>query len=310
MRLTFFGTTDFAIPTLKAIYQAGYQINPVVTVPAQPQGRGRKLLPSPVAVTAMELGLKTLTPDNPNQENFLKILQEYRPDCGVLVAYGYILKEPLLRVPRLGFINLHPSLLPRYRGAAPIPRQLMDGCQESGVTVIAMDKKVDSGAILNQIRTPVDPEETAGELSARLAKMGAELILTTLIQLKNGSVLRQPQAENQATVAPKITRADRIVNWQETTEQIHNRIRALSPQPGAITFFRNKQLILLRSRILTGEPPLPPGSIVLDRPGLVVATATGIVEILQLKPAGGKVIIGKDFRNGYRLQIGEKLELM
>lgn len=309
MRITFFGTADFAIPTLKLLHQKGFEIKPVVTTPLRRRGRGLRLTPSPVENAAREIGLEVLTPENPNRDQFLETLKHYAPECGVLVAYGFILKPPLFTLPPLGFINLHPSLLPRYRGAAPIPRQLLDGCTESGVTVIAVESGIDSGDILNQRPVTVDPDETAGELSARLAQLGAELVYQTLNQILEGTVKRHPQNPQQATYAPKLTAADRIIDWQQPALQIHNRIRALSPEPGALTRFRGLPLIILRSRLRAepGNRPLPPGSIVAGPPGLIVATGNGLLEILELKPAGKKLLTGGDFRNGYRPLPGEKL---
>ncbi len=308
MRIAFFGTAKFALPTLTLLQEMGYDITPVVTTPPRPQGRGRKITPSPIETLARARGLTVLTPENPNLPQFIDTLRQYSPDCGVLVAYGVILKEPLLKIPRLGFINLHPSLLPKYRGAAPIQRQLMDGCTESGVTVIAMDAGVDSGDILNQLSVSVSFDETAGELESKLAQLGAELVHKTLIQLEKGSSVRTPQNHHMATKAPKITPADRLIDWQRPTEEIHNRIRALSPEPGAVTSFRQTQLILLRSRILkTSKPDQPPGTILTELPGMVVATGNGLIEIIELKPAGKKILSGNDFRNGYRPKKGERL---
>ncbi len=286
----------------------GHEIISVVTIPPRPKGRGRKVSPTPVATVARSLNLPVFTPENPNSSQFVAALRQYAPDCGVLVAYGIILKEPLLNIPRLGFINLHPSLLPKYRGAAPIPRQLMDGCTESGLTVIAMDPGVDSGDILNQLSISVNPDETAGELESRLAQLGAELVHKTLTQLEKGNAVRISQNHKLATKAPKITSADRLIDWQKPGEEIHNRIRALSPEPGAVTSFRKTPVIILRSRILkTHQPACPPGTIITELPGMVVATGNGLLEILELKPAGKKILSGKDFRNGYRPFEGEML---
>jgi methionyl-tRNA formyltransferase len=307
LRIVFFGTTTFGIPTLKLLHQNGFEIVAVVTTPPRPQGRGLKLTPSPVEIAARELNLKVLTPENPNSHDFVKILSQYTPDCGVVVAYGFILREPLLNLPRYGFINLHPSLLPRYRGAAPIPRQLMDGCTESGITVIRMDKGVDSGDILNQVRVKVDSEETAGELETRLARLGADLTYTTLVEMKEGKIKSQPQNHSLATLAPKLTPADRIIDWRKSAQQIHNQIRALSPEPGAVTYFRSREMLILRSRLLNRKAEVAPGTIINETPGLVVATGTYLLELLSLKPAGKKILTGKDFRNGYRPLTGERL---
>ncbi|MEO0069262.1 MAG: methionyl-tRNA formyltransferase [candidate division WOR-3 bacterium] len=311
MRIAFFGTGDFAIPSLKLL-NGKNDIIAVVTTPPRPQGRGKKILPSPVEKTARELNLKILTPENPNSESFVKIFRNFSPECGVVVDYGFILKEPLLKIPRYGFINLHPSLLPRYRGPAPIQRQLIDGCTETGVTVIAMSLEVDSGDILNQLRVPIEPEETAGELALKLAKLGAELVQTTITQIEQGSLSRSPQDHSRATKAPKITPQDRLIDWHNSAREIHNRIRALSPLPAAWTTFREKRILLLRSKIISDiEQPKtqnPPGTVLINLPGVIVVTGNGFLELVQLKPAGGKVITGKEFRNGFRLISGERFD--
>lgn len=307
MRIVFFGSGEFALPTLFALKQSHHIIALVVTAPSRPQGRGRKITPAPVAENAIQLGLEILTPENPNSTEFVEKLQKYSPECGVIVDYGYILKKPLLNALQHGFINLHPSLLPRYRGAAPIPRQIIDGCTETGLTVFAIDAGVDSGNILNQIKIPIEPDETCGELSTRLAQIGAQLVLKTLNQIETGSVQSQPQNPTFATRAPKLTKMDRVIIWDKPAQEIHNRIRALAPEPGAITFFRGRQLIILRSRVLNEHIDTHPGTIITEKPGMVVATADGMIELLKIKPAGGKMISGTDFRNGYRPQPGEKL---
>ncbi|MGQ9678641.1 MAG: methionyl-tRNA formyltransferase [bacterium] len=307
MRIIFFSSDLFGIPTLKLLHQIGFEIVKVVTAPPRPQGRGQKLKPTPIATFCRKIGIDVLTPEDPNDPNFVEGLTHYAPDCGILVAYGVILRKPLLNLPEHGFINLHPSLLPRYRGPAPIPRQLMDGCRESGVTVIKMDQRIDGGEILNQIRVPVDSEETAGELKARLAQIGAELIYTTLMEIEKGSLKGRSQEENQATFAPKLTPADRVIDWQKSAWEIHNQIRALSPKPGAVTKFRGNGLIIIRSRVLNDKTRFVPGSIVNQGAGLAVATGSELLELLQLKPAGRNVLTGSDFRNGYRPQEGEKM---
>ncbi len=308
MRIAFWGSGKFGVPSLKLLTELGYPVNLVVTAPPKPKGRGRKVLPTPIAITAEELNIPILTPANPNDPEFISEFQQHLPKCCVLVDYGYILSPSLLKIPEYGFINLHPSLLPLYRGAAPIPRQLMNGSNETGLTVFQMNADVDSGDILNQITVPILPDETAGELSERLANIGASLLIQTLRQLEDGTVKRQPQNHQLATRAPKITKNDRIINWHRSAPEIHNQIRALSPAPGAFTTFRGRQIIILRSRLIQNRTAdLSPGSIVTTYPNLAIATGTGLIELLQIKPAGGKVISGTDFCNGYHPAAGETL---
>lgn len=307
MRIVFFGSGNFALPSLHALNRSPHQILAVITAPPAPQGRGRKTLPTPVARLAAEFGLPILTPPSPNSAQFAAELRALSPECGVVVDYGYILKPEILAIPPYGFINLHPSLLPRYRGPAPIPRQLMDGCEQTGITVFQLDPGIDTGDILNQLELPVDPDETAGELADRLAEKGAELLCLTLNQLAAGNIRRQPQDPALASRAPKITKAERWIDWQRPGLTIHNQIRALAPHPGALTRFRNRELQILRSRFRSLPPAEPPGTILITDNRLCVVAGRDGIEILELKPAGGKIITGKDFINGYHPRPGEKM---
>lgn len=307
MRIAFFGSGAFALPSLQLLNDSGFELIAVITAPPRPAGRGLKPQSTPVAELAIKLGLPVFNPANPSAAEFIAIFRKLAPECGVVVDYGYILKPPLLNIPAYGFINLHPSLLPRYRGPAPIPRQLLDGCQQTGVTVFQIDVGVDTGDILNQLALKVDPDETAGELTSRLATAGAELLCQTLRQLKTGTVSRQPQNSALATRAPKISKTERWINWSRPAATIHNQIRALSPAPGALTRFRNRPLIILRSRLLPAPAPAAPGTLIKEPTGIAVATADRLLQILQLKPAGCRVISGTDFVNGYRPLPGEKM---
>lgn len=307
MHVAFFGTADFAVPTLKSVHRAGHEVDPVVTSPPKPSGRGRKLRPSPVETAAGGLGLRVLRPENPGEPEFVEIIRDFKPDVAVLAAYGFILRQPLLDLPRLGFYNLHPSLLPRYRGAAPIQRALMDGQTQTGVSVIAMSRAVDSGDIVSQRNVEVGPDETAGELSARLADAGARLMVEVLRAVETDSVERVPQDDAAATLAPKIAKDDRNINWSLPARVIHNRIRALSPEPGAAAAFRGRRLVLLRSHVLAAGGPHEPGLLLSDLSGLAVGTGSGVLQILKVKPEGGKTQTGQAFRNGHHPATGERL---
>ena len=307
MRVAFFGTSEFAVPALRALAESGHTVGPVVTAPAKPSGRGRKLVPSPVEQEARALGLAILSPEDPNDPAFLAELTSCRPDVAVLTAYGFILRTPLLRLPPRGFLNVHPSLLPRYRGAAPIQRAILAGEQETGVTVIVLSEQVDAGDIVKQVALTIGPDETAGELSRRLAATGARLVLEALTRLEKDTGSRTPQDPALATRAPKIGKSERNINWSETAPRIHNRIRAMSPEPGAVTTFRERRIVLLRSR-LHGTPERgEPGLVLVQHPGLLVATGSGAIEIAELKPEGSRVQTGQDFRNGHRPVPGERL---
>lgn len=307
MRIVFFGTADFAVPVLNALHDAGHSVDPVVTAPRRPKGRGLKLLPSPVEVAATRLGVRVLTPVNPHDEDTIWTISRSEPEVGVLAAYGLVLRDRLLTLPQLGFLNIHPSLLPEYRGAAPIQRALLDGRTLTGVTIITMSPKVDAGDIICQRSVPINPDENAGELSYRLATIGAELLLPALDALKSGTVQPKPQPITGISWAPKLSKSDRILDWTRPATVLHNQIRALSPEPGAVTTFRNRRLIVLRSRVLGEVTVLPAGTLALEHPGMVVATGNGALELLQVAPEGSSVQTGIDFRNGRRPQPGEKL---
>lgn len=306
MRVAFFGTSEFAVPALRALNESPHDVRLVVAAPAQPSGRGRKLVQSPVEQEARALGLAVLTPVNPNDPAFIAELKSQNPEVAVLAAYGYILKPPLLAMPSLGFLNIHPSLLPRYRGAAPIQRAILAGERETGVTVIVLSEQVDAGDITEQEAVPVGPDETAGELSQRLADAGARLVLNALARFGEGTATRTPQDPKLATRAPKITKPERNIDWRNSAQGIHNRIRALSPEPGAVTSFRQRRIVLLRSRVHSTPDGGEPGQLLVRLSGLVVAAGSGAVEIVELKPEGKRAQAGRDFRNGHRPIAGER----
>jgi len=306
MRVAFFGTSEFAVPALRALARSAHEVGPVIAAPAQPSGRGRRLVPSPAEQEARALGLAVLTPVNPNDPAFIADLKSRSPNVAVLAAYGCILKPALLAVPSLGFLNIHPSLLPKYRGAAPIQRALLAGEQETGVTVIVLSEQVDAGDILEQEAVPVGPDETAGELSQRLADAGARLALAALIRFAEGKATRTRQDPSLATRAPKITKSERNIDWRDSAQGIHNRIRALSPEPGAVASFRQKRIVLLRSRVHSTADGGEPGQLLVRHSGLVVAAGSGAVEIIELKPEGKRAQTGNDFRNGHRPVAGER----
>ena len=306
MRVAFFGTSEFAVPALRALVDSSHALGPVVTAPARPSGRGRKLVPSPVEREARLRGLTVLAPEDPNDPGFIAELASLAPDVALLAAYGYILSPGLLTVPQRGFLNVHPSLLPRFRGAAPIQRAILAGESNTGVTVIGLSEEVDAGDIIMQAPADIGSEETAGELSQRLAELGSRLAMEALTQIADGTASRTPQDPNLATKAGKIAKAERNVDWRESAPEVHNRIRALSPEPGAVTSFRQRRLVLLRSRIRPAAEGDQPGLLLVAHAGLVVAAGSGAVEITQLKPEGSRVQTGRDFRNGNRLAAGER----
>ncbi len=305
MRIVFWGSAGFSIPILESIYRGGYEIVCVVTAPAKPAGRGLKISPNPVYNKARELGIKVITPINPNTEEVYKILAELKPELCVLSSYGYIIKEPILSLPIQGFINIHPSLLPKYRGPAPIQRAIINGEKVTGVTTFFMNAGIDSGNIILQKATEIGPDETYDELSTRLANLGAELTIETLKLIKNGAVKTLPQNDEEKSYAPKIKKEECQISWEKSKYEIHNLVRGLSSEPGAFTYFRNKRVKILRTKIPESSQVqaihTEYGKIQVQDRKLLVNTRDNYLEVLLLQLEGGKVISARDFINGQRI---------
>lgn len=271
----------------------------VITQPDKPAGRGLRLTPPPVKLAAQELRLPLLQPKSINSPECQELLRSLDLDLLVTAAFGQLLRPAILRIPRLGCINVHASLLPKYRGAAPIHWALIHGERETGVTTFLMDEGMDTGPILLQRATPIDPDETAGELEARLAQMGAELAVETVEKLWRGEIEPRPQPPG-GTLAPKLHKEDGRIRWEWEARRIHNLVRGLSPKPGAYTTWRGELVKILRTRVAEemGAAGVP-GVILPRRDRLLVAAGQGILEVLELQPAGCRVITGRDFLNGY-----------
>ena len=305
MRLVFFGTPDFAVPSLIKLCQAGFDIIGAVTAKERPKGRGLKIIPSPVKVKAQEFGIEVYEPEQPNSKEFCDLLASKNIDVGVLVAYAYKIKPPLLGLPKRGFVNLHPSLLPKYRGAAPINWAIMRGEEQTGLTTFLMNEKFDAGEIIMQEKVEIGPDETAGELTEKLAQLGAVMLVKTLTFIEHDNYPKRTQNLNEITLAPKIKDSDRIINWTKTNLEIHNQIRGLSPIPAAYSFFRDKRVEIYRSKIVANSIA-EPGSVILPNKDLIVGTGNGALNIIQLKIESGKIISGRDFINGQRVKPAEK----
>ena len=277
----------------------------VITQPDRPAGRGLRLRPPPVKVVAAELGLEVFQPGSINRPESLEYLRALAPDLMVVAAFGQLLKKPVLELPTRGCINIHASLLPKYRGAAPIQWAIIRGERWSGVTVFLMDEGMDTGPILLQRAVRVGEDETAGELEERLARLGADLIVETVEGYLRGEIRPKPQPK-EGTLAPKIREEDTRIPWSKTARQIHNLVRGLSPTPGAYTTFRGKRIKVYRTRPSGSEGDAEPGTILSTRRKLLVATGGGTLEILVLKPEGKREMRGVDFLNGYRPSPGEQ----
>lgn len=305
MRLAFAGTGRFGLPSLFALAGRGW-VAAVITQPDRPAGRGLKAKASPVKEAAKSLGLPLLQPRSINSPETLNELRKLRLDLLVVAAFGQFLRREVLSLPALGCVNVHASLLPKYRGAAPIPWAILHGERETGVTTFLMDEGMDTGPILLERRVEIGEEETAGELCERLGELGAELILETVEGLVHRSLRPMPQSEG-GTLAPKLKRGDGHIDWSWPSARVHNWIRGMNPWPGAHTTFRKNSLKLHRSRRTTlPNPGLEPGTILPAKGKLLVAAGEGVLELLEVQPAGKKRMSGRDFWNGYLPKPGER----
>jgi len=308
MRIVFLGTPEFAFPSLNGLYREGYEIAGVVTQPDRPRGRAKTPQPSPVKEKALRLGLPLVQPHSLKDPGFLQWLEEKRPELMVVVAYGKILPPEVLRLPLKGCINLHPSLLPKYRGAAPIQRALMAGEKETGVTTFWMEERLDAGDIILQERADIPEDITAGELQERLALLGADLLLKTLELVREGRAPRIPQEENRATYAPPLTPEDERIDWHRSAWEIHNQIRALSPQPGAYAIRQGRRLKIFKSQLWEEGKRGCPGEVLKETPeGFVVQAGSGQLLILEVQPEGKKRMRAKDYTRGHPFKEGERL---
>ncbi len=307
MRIVFLGTPEFAVPTLERAFETGHQIAAVVTQPDRPKGRGRQLAAPPVKETALRLGLTVYQPERIRTPEVIDLLRGMKPDAMVVVGYGKIIPQAIIDVPPHGVINVHASLLPKYRGAAPIQWAVANGETVTGVTTMRIDAGLDTGDILLQRETAIGPDETAAELSPRLAEMGAALLVETLAGLERGEIKPRPQNSAEATLAPVLKKEDGIIDWKRPAREIANRIRGFTPWPGCHTHFRGKTLEISRARAVesgAGEP----GSSHPTRGRLVVTCGDDTaLEILEVQMEGRKRMNAAAFQNGYHLMENELL---
>lgn len=301
LKVLFMGTPQFAVPTLDTLLRSRHQVVAVVTQPTRQAGRGRRPSPSPVRNRAEEARILVLDPPNVKTQEFHLEIQRLMPDIGVVVAYGQILPPEILKIPPLGFINVHASLLPRHRGAAPIAWAILTGDLVTGVTIIQMDEGMDTGPILSQRSTAIGEEEDALELSSRLSHMGAELLLETLDKLETGQISPQPQDPAAATYAPRLQKSQGAVDWTRPAVEIARMVRALVPWPAAYTRFKDGNLILWKAKPLDLEAQGIPGTIVRARgDSLWVATGQGTLEVTEVQPEGRPRMTAKAFIQGRR----------
>lgn len=311
MRIVFFGTPSFAVPSLKALLAAGFDVVAVVTQPDKPQGRSRsRLVPSPVKMIASDLDIPVLQPVKPVGDVFGETLRRFDPDLGVVVAYGHILRSDILEIPRMGMINVHASLLPRLRGAAPIPWAILNGEGETGVSVMKMEAGLDSGPVYHRVSTPIAVDETGGDLAHRLAQIGGAALIETLTALMKGPFHPQPQDHALATHAPKIDRGLCQMKWEESAEQCARRVRAFDPDPGAWTTFEGGELKLFGGQSQEGyrradARPCPPGAVLQAGERLSIATGDGALMVREVQPAGKKRMPVADWIRGRNIAPGQ-----
>jgi len=308
MRIVFFGTPAFAVPSLTTIAASGHEVAGVVTQPDKPRGRGQKVSPSPVKAAAVERGIPVFQPERLREAGFLDQLRALGAELGVVAAYGKILPPDVLVWPRMGLINVHASLLPRWRGAAPIHRAVLAGDRVTGITIMRVVQELDAGPMLRAAQTPIDPNETSATLESRLAAMGADLVVSVIDDLKSGNVEEVEQDPALVTYATRLTRRDGILDFSKPARDVHNAIRGLQPWPLATAVLGGRRVRLLESRLLADEATgAAPGTIVrVDPDAVVVATGEGVVAICRLQLDGRPVVSVRDFLNGHAVRAGDR----
>lgn len=315
MRILFWGTPEFAVPSLRALAEEGHEVVGVVTQPDRPAGRGQKMKVSAVKQVALEEGgYPVLTPDRPRGDEFMASVRALSPDLSVVVAYGHILKPEVLELPALGSINVHASLLPELRGAAPINWAIARGYETTGVTIMRMVAGMDAGPILFQVEEPIGPSENVSELTARLSEIGAEALIETLAMLQLGSVEEIEQDHQLATFAPKVDRGVARVDWRRTATEVANHVRGMDEVPGAwspLASARGPEPVkLFRAEVRGGDAGGAPGSVMRANPteGLWVAAADGVVSIGEVQPPGKRRMAATDWVRGRGVAEGDRFE--
>jgi methionyl-tRNA formyltransferase len=308
LKVLFLGTAEFACPTLEALLASPHEVIGVVTQPDRPKGRGRKTVPTPVKSLAQNAGLPVYQPEKIRDPVFLEVLHSIQPEIMVVVAYGQILSAPVLAIPPRGCVNVHGSLLPRYRGAAPIVRAILGGETQTGITTMIMDSGMDTGPILLTEETEIGEEDTSGTLHDRLARIGARLLLRTLERLETNTLIPKPQDSALATLAPKIEKEEARIRWSAPAQQTFNQIRAFDPWPGAFTFLAGRILKLFRPRLIEGEPKEAPGTIVqASDEGLRVAAPQGYLLIREAQAESRPRMRVSDFLRGNPIAAAARL---
>ena len=306
LKVLFLGTPQFAVPTLDAILASSHTVVGVVSQPDRPRRRGQRVSPSPVKQRALESSIPVLQPVKMKDETLLSALRALNADLGVVAAYGRILTDDILTIPRLGMINVHASLLPRYRGAAPVHRAIINGERETGVTIMRVVLALDAGPMMASTRRAIGSDETSEVVEQDLARLGASLLVTTVDALADGTATETPQNESETTYAHRLTKEEGVIDWTLPAQQLHNRVRGLQPWPHTQTTLKGHRLIVLRSSAVAEASTASPGTI-LSATGddLRVATGDGALRILELQPEGKRPLTAREFLAGHRLTAGD-----
>ncbi len=309
LKILFMGSPEFAIPSLKRLRESEHILQGIVTQPDRPRGRGYRTTPTPVKKWAADRKLYVYQPLKLHDEEFYKSLQVLSPDLIVNVAFGSIIPQTILNLPSRGSINLHPSLLPAYRGAAPIQRAILNGEEITGVTVLFMEEELDAGNIILQEEELISIDDTTGDVMQRLSEKGADLLLHAVNLIAGGEVVSTPQDPAGITYAPMLTREEEIIDWGNSSPDIHNKVRGLSPFPGAYTFYGNTRLKIWKTDIKGSDeeehPATLPGTVLSkETEGFKVKTGDGVIKVVKVQPAGKKTIHAAEFCRGYNLQEG------
>jgi methionyl-tRNA formyltransferase len=306
MRVVFLGTPQFAVPSLERLIRSPHHVVGVITQPDRPRGRGHKVTDSPGKATALAHGVPVFQPARLRDPDVADTLTKWAPDLGVVAAYGKIIPEHLLNLPRLGMINVHASLLPRYRGAAPVQRAVIDGVPETGITIMRMVAALDAGGMFAKVTRPIGPDETSDVVERDLADMGAALLIDVLEDVAAGRAIEEPQDDGSSTYASKITKEEGLIDWTLPALAIHNRVRGLYPWPHAFTYLDGERLILMRTHVGPGTTLDAPGTIVDVAGGLLqVATGeSGRLVIDEVQPEGRRAMKTREYLAGHLIQPG------
>ncbi|GIF70152.1 methionyl-tRNA formyltransferase [Asanoa ishikariensis] len=306
MRLVFAGTPAVTLPALEAIAASDHELLAVVTRPDAPAGRGRNLVRSPAGAWADEHGVEVLTPAKPREPEFQERLRDLAPDCVPVVAYGALVPPAALEIPRHGWVNLHFSLLPAWRGAAPVQHAVLHGDEITGASVFELEAGLDTGPVYGTLTDEIRPTDTSGDLLGRLAESGAGLLVAVLDAIEQGTARAEPQPADGVSLAPKLSVEDAMVRWEEPSFAVDRRIRACTPAPGAWTTFREDRVKLGPVRPVANGPALKPGDLLVDRTGVLVGTATTPVALGEVRAAGKRAMPAADWARGVRVESSER----